>query len=152
MDLSDVPALPRRREELGRCASCNGPDQADHDAATGGRDLRAQLPAPACADIGSRALEDAKIALLPDKPENATACEPEHRKPALCLGDVKAQLASIEPLPRAKPRSGNSILIVSDEYARAAARLNSPFDKDGKPEQGQVAKHARHGQDHCYPL
>jgi hypothetical protein len=113
---------------------------------------RNEQPAPACADIGSRALEDAKIALLPDKPENATACEPEHRKPALRPGYVKAQLASIEPLPRAKPRSGNSILIVSDEYARAAARLNSPFDKDGKPEQGQVAKHARHGQDHCYPL
>src|ERR1700694_2089305 len=85
-------------------------------------------------------------------PRMARACEPEHRKPALRPGYVKAQLASIEPLPRAKPRSGNSILIVSDEYARAAARLNGPFDMDGKPEQGQVAKHARHGQDHCYPL
>ena len=113
---------------------------------------RNEQPAPACADIGSRALEDAKIALLPDKPENATTCEPEHRKPALCLGDVKAQLASIEPLARAKPRYGNSILIVSDEYARAAARLDIPFDNDGKPEQGQVAKHASHGQHHCYPL
>ena len=113
---------------------------------------RNEQPAPACADIGSRALEDAKILLPLDKPENATASEPEHRKPALCLGDVKAQLASIEPLARAKPRYGNSILIVSDEYARAAARLDIPFDNDGKPEQGQVAKHASHGQHHCYPL
>ena len=31
-------------KSLGRCASCNGPDQADHDAATGSGDLRAQLP------------------------------------------------------------------------------------------------------------
>ena len=95
---------------------------------------RNEQPAPTCAYIGTRALEDAKIALLLDKPENATASEPEHRKPALRLGYVNAQLASIEPLPRAKPQSGNSILIVSDEYARAAARLNIPFDKDGKPE------------------
>jgi hypothetical protein len=113
---------------------------------------RNKQPAPVRAYTGSRALEDAKIALLPDKPENATACEPEHRKPALRPGYVKAQLTSIEPLPHPKPRSGNAILIVSDEYARAAARLNSPFDKDGKPEQRQVAKHARHGQHHCYPL
>src|SRR4030088_2486920 len=87
---------------------------------------RNEQPAPACADIGSRALEDAKIALAPDMPENATACEPEHQNPALSLGDEKTQPASIEPLPRAKRRSRNTILLVSDEHARAAARLNSP--------------------------
>jgi len=65
---------------------------------------RNEQPAPTCAYIGSRALEDAKIALLPDKPENATASEPEHRKAALRLGYIKAQLARIEPLSRAKRR------------------------------------------------
>jgi hypothetical protein len=97
---------------------------------------RDEQPAPTCAYIGSRALEDPKIALLLDKPENATASEPEHRKPALGLGDVEAQLAAVEPLSRANPRYHNSIFIVSDKYARAAARLNIPFDKDRKPEQG----------------
>jgi hypothetical protein len=63
-----------------------------------------EQPAPACGYIGSRALEDTKIALLPDKPENATASEPETRKPALRLGDVNAQLASIEPFPPAERR------------------------------------------------
>jgi hypothetical protein len=95
---------------------------------------RHQQPLPACADIGSRALDDAKIALLLGKLEHATAGKPEHRKPALRLGNVKAQLATIESLPRAKPRHGDSILIVSDQHARAAARLDMAFDLDGQPE------------------
>ncbi|MEA3160624.1 MAG: hypothetical protein QOD95_2172, partial [Gammaproteobacteria bacterium] len=62
---------------------------------------RNEQPAPACAYVGRRALQDTKVPRSLDEPENATASEPEHRKPALGPGDVKTQLASIEPFSSA---------------------------------------------------
>jgi len=43
---------------------------------------RNEQPAPACAYVGGRALQDTKVPRSLDEPENATANEPEHRKPA----------------------------------------------------------------------
>jgi hypothetical protein len=95
---------------------------------------RNEQPAPACAYVGGRALQDTKVPRSLDEPENATASEPEHRKPALGPGDIKTQLASIEPFSSAKRRQGDQVFIVSNEYEWAAARLDIPFDNDRKPE------------------
>jgi hypothetical protein len=119
------------------------------------RDLaveRDQQPLPARADIGARALEDAEVALPAGEPQNAAAGEPEHRQPALRVGDINTQLAAIEPLTPAESRHAHPILVVADEDDRAAARLDRAFDGDGEPEQRQVAQHARQRQHHRDPF
>jgi hypothetical protein len=76
---------------------------------------------PTRADFSRIPFEDAQIALLIEEAENTAAGKREHRRPTLHSGNVETQLSPIESISPSEGWHRETILVVSNEHARAAA-------------------------------